>query len=89
MIAVEGGRIAHAGLAFGGLAPKPWRDETVEDMLVGEAPSRALFARAADTLLADAKGHGGNDFKIPLARRLLVATLEDATRSGSGPETSR
>ena len=89
VIKIEDGRIGHAGLAFGGLAPIPWRNDSVEEMLVGETPSATLFARAADALLADAEGHGGNDFKIPLARRLFVATLEDATRAGSGPETLR
>ena len=79
VIAVENGSITHAGLAFGGLAHMPWRNEAVEAMLVGEQPSNDLFARAADTLLADAKGYGENDFKIPLTRRLLIATLAEAT----------
>lgn len=76
---VEDDRIAHAALAFGGVAPKPWRDRRVEEALTGEAPSPALFARAADILLADARGQGGNDFKIPLARRTLASVLEQAT----------
>jgi len=81
VIAMEGGRIALASLAFGGLAHKPWRDPEVEELLVGEAPSAALFDRAADALLRDARGCGGNDFKIDLARRVLTATLRDATRA--------
>jgi xanthine dehydrogenase YagS FAD-binding subunit len=48
-------------------------------VLIGEAPSEALFDRAADVLLRDAKGWGSNDFKIPLARRVLTATLREAT----------
>lgn len=71
--------IEHAALAFGGLAPTPWRNAAVEDALVGERPSDALFTRAAEILLADAKGQGHNDFKIPLARRTLKAVLADAT----------
>ena len=82
-VRVEGGRIAHAALAFGGLAPRPWRDPELEAALTGEAPSDALFDRAADVLLRDAKGHGSNDFKIPLARRTLKAVLREATQ----PET--
>jgi xanthine dehydrogenase YagS FAD-binding subunit len=38
-----------------------------------------LFEKAADELLADAKGQGANDFKIPLARRALIACLRDLT----------
>ncbi|GAA0585013.1 xanthine dehydrogenase family protein subunit M [Caenispirillum bisanense] len=76
----DAGRIDRAALAFGGLAHKPWRDPAVEDLLRGEAPSDALFDRAADRLLADARGQGGNDFKIPLTRRTLKAVLAEATR---------
>lgn len=82
-VAVEGGRIARAALAFGGLAHRPWRDPAVEEALIGEAPSDAAFDRAADALLRDARGHGHNDFKIPLARRTLKAVLHEATQ----PET--
>ena len=57
----------------------PWRDPAVEAALVGQAPSDAVFEAAADALLADAKGYGSNDFKIPLARRTLIATLRDLT----------
>ena len=35
---------------------------------------------AADALLAGAKGFGTNDFKIPLARRVLTACLKELTR---------
>jgi xanthine dehydrogenase YagS FAD-binding subunit len=80
VIAVEGDRITHAALAFGGLAHKPWRDPAVEAALIGQSPSVAAFAAAADALLADARGYGHNDFKIPLARRVLIAALRDLTQ---------
>ncbi len=79
-VRTEGGRITEARLAFGGLAPMPWRDRAVEQRLVGEAPGKALFEEAAGILLKDAKGQGSNDFKIPLARRTLLAVLSDVTR---------
>lgn len=79
IVAVEEGRIAAAQLAFGGLAPKPWRDPAVEDALIGRAPDRAAAEVAADVLLANAKGHGENDFKIPLARRTLRRALRELT----------
>lgn len=79
VVKVADGRIAAAALAFGGLGPMPWRDGAVEAALVGQAPSDAAFAAAADALLADAKGYGSNDFKIPLARRVLIATLRELT----------
>jgi xanthine dehydrogenase YagS FAD-binding subunit len=82
IVAVENGRIASARLAFGGLGPMPWRNEAVEAALVGQEPTDAAFHAAADALLADARGYGSNDFKIPLTRRTLVATLRELTQEG-------
>lgn len=79
IISMEDGRIVNASLAFGGLGPMPWRDTAVEAALIGQAPTKDVFAAAADALVADAKGHGSNDFKIPLARRTLIAVLRDLT----------
>ncbi|GGB60879.1 FAD binding domain-containing protein [Blastomonas aquatica] len=74
------GRIARCALAFGSLGTVPWRDAAVEDLLVGETPSPALYTRAAEVLLKDARGFGANDFKIPLTARALAATLHEATK---------
>ncbi len=79
IVAMAGGRIARADLAFGSIAHKPWVDDRLSPLLVGEKPSIALFDQVADVLLEAARGHGDNDFKIPLVRRTLVATLCDAT----------
>lgn len=79
VVTMENDRFDHVALAFGGLAHKPWREKAVEDLLKGEAPSAALFDEAADCLLADAQGHGSNDFKIPLVRRTLKAVLRQAS----------
>ncbi|WP_193504328.1 FAD binding domain-containing protein [Sphingosinithalassobacter portus] len=78
MIRIEDGVIADAALAFGGLAPLPWRDTRIEAMLIGEAPARELFALASELLVDAAQGRGSNDFKIPLARRTLAAVLGEA-----------
>jgi len=79
LVKVSDGRIAHAALAFGGLAPRPWRDPAVEAALIGREPGGEAFAAAADILLGEARGSGHNDFKIPLARRVLIAALRDLT----------
>ncbi len=79
IVAMKGGRIVRADLAFGSIAHKPWVDERLSMLLVGEKPSIAVFEQAADLLLEDARGFGENDFKIPLVRRTLLATLCDAT----------
>lgn len=80
VVAVEDGRIASAALAFGGVAHMPWRDARVEAALIGQQPTDAAFAAAADALLDGATGFGSNDFKIPLARRTLIATLREVTQ---------
>ncbi len=80
IVRMEGGTMRTVRLAFGGLAHKPWRNSDVEALLEGETPSAALFDKAADALLIEAKGQGSNDFKIPLVRRTLKAVLSEATK---------
>ena len=41
-----------------------------------------VTADCVPVLLADARGQGGNDFKIPLTRRTLRAVLAEATGMG-------
>lgn len=79
IIDMKRGRITRADLAFGSIAPKPWVDERLTQLLVGEQPAMSLFVKAADVLVEDARGVGDNDFKIPLVRRTLIATLCEAT----------
>lgn len=81
VISMKDGQFDRADLAFGGLAHKPWHDPRLSDLLLGKEPSAKLFDEAADLLLADAKGYGENDFKIPLARRTLAAVLAEATET--------
>jgi xanthine dehydrogenase YagS FAD-binding subunit len=83
VIGIENGRISHAALAFGGLAPRPWRDRTIEAALIGQPPDRATFEEAADRLIANAHGYGANDFKIPLARNTLIGCLERLAGGGA------
>ncbi len=73
---LEGGRIKEARLALGGVAHKPWRNPEAEAALRGKAADRQVFAQAADVLLRDAKGLAHNAFKIGLARRAIVRTLD-------------
>jgi xanthine dehydrogenase YagS FAD-binding subunit len=77
----ENGRIRVARLALGGVAHKPWRKTSVEALMRGEAPSRELFAEAADALLKHAKGLAHNAFKISLARRAIIRTLTQAANA--------
>jgi xanthine dehydrogenase YagS FAD-binding subunit len=75
---LDGDTIKQARFALGGVAHKPWRDQTAEATLRGQAPNAANFRRAADTLLREAKGFEHNSFKIDLARRAIVRALTQA-----------
>ncbi len=77
---LDGGNIKEARFALGGVAHKPWRKAEAEAALRGKAANEAAFAQAADIVLHDAKGFGGNTFKIDLARRTLVRALSQAAR---------
>ena len=78
-VVMDGGTIRQARVALGGVAARPWILPEAQALLDGQAPSADLFGRFADRLLADAQGQGDNDFKIPLARRTVIAVLTDAT----------
>ncbi|MEF0942416.1 FAD binding domain-containing protein [Rhizobium sp. BR 362] len=78
------GRIVDLRLALGGVAHKPWRDTLAEAEFAGASADEATFQAIADRLLAGAEGQGGNDFKIPLARRAIVRALRQA--ASGGPE---
>jgi xanthine dehydrogenase YagS FAD-binding subunit len=72
---LEDDTIMEARLALGGVAPKPWRAREAEAILAGARTDAALFHRAAEAALADAKPSGDNGFKIELARRTVVRAL--------------
>jgi xanthine dehydrogenase YagS FAD-binding subunit len=72
---LEGGVVAEARIALGGVALKPWRARAGEAALRGARPDAAAFRRAAEAALADATPSGENEFKIELARRIVVRAL--------------
>ena len=78
VVACEDDRVRAARVAFGGISYKPWRSAEAEAALIGATVTRASFDAAGHAALRNARGYGYNDFKIPLARRTLRATLADA-----------
>jgi xanthine dehydrogenase YagS FAD-binding subunit len=72
---LEGDTIAQARVALGGVAMKPWRAREAEQILNGAPADAALFRRAAEAALTQAKPSGDNGFKIELARRIIVRAL--------------
>jgi xanthine dehydrogenase YagS FAD-binding subunit len=78
VVALDDDRVRAARVAFRGISYKPWRSREAEAELVGATVTRASFDAAGIAALRNARGYGHNDFKIPLARRTLSATLADA-----------
>lgn len=72
-------QITSARIALGGVAHKPWRAGRAESVLVGAHATAETFTRAADAELSDARPLAGNEYKVELARRTLVATLRALT----------
>jgi xanthine dehydrogenase YagS FAD-binding subunit len=83
IVEVADGRLAAARVAFGGVAHKPWREDAIERTLAGSGLDAASLQALAGRFLAEAQGHGHNDFKPALARRTLAAVLAEATGAGA------
>lgn len=66
---IDGDRAAR--FAFGGVAPKPWRDEEAEGRWRGGADA------VIDAAFAEARPTPDNAFKLPLLRRTLRAVLAE------------
>ncbi|HEY3769645.1 MAG TPA: xanthine dehydrogenase family protein subunit M [Candidatus Angelobacter sp.] len=72
---IQSGTVRSARLALGGVAHKPWRVERAEKELAGKKPSATAFMQAAKTMVADAKPHQNNAFKITMAEHAIVEAL--------------
>ncbi len=73
----EMGKVRDVRLALGGVAHKPWRALKAEAVLKGQTADTAAFRAAAEAELADAVGLRDNAFKIELAKRTIVAVLDE------------
>ncbi len=76
---LDGNTIKEARIALGGVAHKPWRKPEAEALLQGQAATKENFQKAAESLLSGAQGYGYNNFKIELAKRVVVRALRQAT----------
>jgi carbon-monoxide dehydrogenase medium subunit len=87
-LALAGGVISDARLAFAGVSDVPVRAAAAEDLLIGESPSTELFdeaaRRATEDLDPPADLHGSSDYRKTVAaaivRRGLRAAAANAAR---------
>lgn len=72
---VRDGTVATVRLALGGVGTKPWRAVEAERVLTGAPATAESFRAAAEAELAEAVATPHNEFKIELAKRVIVSTL--------------
>jgi len=75
---VDDGNIRDIRIALGGVGTKPWRSPEAEAVLAGKPANAESFRYAAEAAMRDAKPQSENKFKIELAKRCLMHTLQTA-----------
>jgi xanthine dehydrogenase YagS FAD-binding subunit len=73
---LDHGVIRDCRVALGGVATKPWRALSAENILRGQKASDELFRAAAEAELKPAVAQKYNGFKIEMAKRILAGTLK-------------
>lgn len=76
----EGDVIRDIRFAMGGVGTRPWRVKDAEASLRGAKTDKAAFQAAAERFLQGAKPQSANGFKIELAKRCLVHSLQSAAQ---------
>lgn len=77
---IQEGKLQHIRIALGGVGTKPWRSLEAERALQGKPPTDGNFREAAEAALRDARPMHDNAFKIELAKRTLIRTLQTVTQ---------
>jgi len=67
--------IREAKVAGGGVGTVPWKLPAVEAHLIGERPSKALWAAAAERAVDEARPLEHNGFKVELLKRTVERRL--------------
>lgn len=85
-LAVEGGRIVRAGIAWFGMGPTPIRAKAAEKMLLGQSlaaidPQDVAGQAVTDTAPFDDK-HASAEYRRTVGKRIFARTLREALRIG-------
>jgi xanthine dehydrogenase YagS FAD-binding subunit len=62
-------------LILGGVAAIPWRARGAEEVLRGQEYSESIAQKAAEAALSGARPLRDNEYKIPLAKGLILRAL--------------
>jgi carbon-monoxide dehydrogenase medium subunit len=76
------GEIEYARIVYSGISDRPWREETAEEMLLGQRPRSDVFEAAADRAAARSRpgsdSVASSDYRQSLTRHLTVQALSGA-----------
>jgi xanthine dehydrogenase YagS FAD-binding subunit len=72
---VEEGRVREGKVVLGGVAPKPWRSEPVEETIIGKRLDAGRARRAGEAAVKDAEVLDYNGYKVPLVKALVEQAL--------------
>jgi carbon-monoxide dehydrogenase medium subunit len=81
LLMIENGKITRASVTLGGVAVAPVRATEVEQAIIGQAPSSALFAKTCEScrsIEALADIHASAEYRQHLAAVLSRRALEKA-----------
>ncbi|PGH47322.1 FAD-binding molybdopterin dehydrogenase [Streptomyces sp. Ru87] len=76
VVRMDGRTVREVALAFGGVAPLPWRSAEAEAALRGRALTDTTIGEAGEALVGRARPRGENAFKVELVRRALRDVLD-------------
>lgn len=82
-LVLEDGMIATARLGLGGVGTIPWRARDAEEILTGAPAGEATFHAAAEAAIRDPFTVPGTAFKVELAKRTIIRTLQTVSRTQS------
>ena len=71
----QNGRVEHARIAMGGVAPVPWRSREAEAALVGKPLDQASATAAAEKAMEQARPLRDNAYKVDLAKAVIRGAL--------------
>jgi xanthine dehydrogenase YagS FAD-binding subunit len=74
-IRMDGNRVADARVVFGGVAPRPWRSEAVEQTIAGQNLNESTAYKAALAATKEAEPLGKNGYKVSLVEGIVHESL--------------
>lgn len=71
----SGGKIEHARIVLGSVAPVPWRSKEAEEALLGKPLNTQSAQLAAETALIPARPMSDNHYKVDLSKAVIRGAL--------------